>query len=146
MKSAGTIQVPQNSDCAFCKYLSGQRPYIIVSRDRLSATFVTREQRGVAHLLVLPIAHRETILQLTDEEASSVILRVRAAASAIEKAYKSSGISVWQNNGIAADQTIAHVHFHVAGTLGGGGTDRGDVPEISLSDAQEIAGRIGKFT
>ena len=52
------------------------------------------------------------------------------------------GLAVWQNNGVAADQTIPHVHFHVAGTLAGGGTERGRVDEISVAETDVIAGRL----
>jgi hypothetical protein len=49
---------------------------------------------------------------------------------------------VWQNNGRAADQSIAHVHIHIAGTLDEGGTQRGPVPEGSLAEAEGVADRL----
>jgi len=43
---------------------------------------VTREQRGIGHLLVLPTAHRETILDLT-HEATQIMTAVMACSRAI---------------------------------------------------------------
>lgn len=63
-------------------------------------------------------------------------------AKAIEVAENPEGIAIWQNNGIAADQTIAHVHFHVAGTLAGGGTERGKVDEISIAKTDDISRKL----
>lgn len=136
------IKIPEEDRCSFCDYLGGVRPFSFVSRGDLVATMVTREQRGVPHLLVIPIAHRETVLDVTDAEATALIIAVREAARAIDVAYRRPGISVWQNNGTSASQTIPHVHFHVAGTLDSGDTNWGEVEELPISETDYIAGRI----
>jgi histidine triad (HIT) family protein len=136
------VDVPANDDCPFCAYLSGRRPFAVVQKDGQIATFVTREQRGIPHLLVVPVQHRETILDLTDEECGALLRGVRRAAAAIDAAYQRAGIAVWQNNGVPAHQSVNHVHFHVAGTLDEGGTQWGEVEKLSLDDAGLIAQRI----
>lgn len=103
---------------------------------------VTQEQRGKPHLLVIPTTHRETILDLTDDECAALMTEVRNASMAIDAAYKRPGISVWQNNGETASQSIRHVHFHVAGTLDSGGTEWGPVEELPLADTELIAKQI----
>lgn len=140
--SRSGIRLPDSEPCAFCAYLDGSRPFTFVARDAITATLVTQEQRGLPHLLVVPRTHRETILDLTDAEASAVIVAVKNAARAIDAAYKRPGIAIWQNNGETARQSIGHVHFHVAGTLDGGGTEWGEVEEISLAETEVIAERI----
>ncbi|MBB4597649.1 HIT family protein [Xanthomonas arboricola] len=139
--SRGLI-LPGNETCAFCDYLSGKRPYTILRRDDWTATLVTREQRGKPHLLVIPIAHRATLLDLYDNEAEALMLAVRDVARLIDCAYQRPGIAVWQNNGVDADQTVSHLHFHVAGTLDEGGTERGEVKELSLEATDVIAKRL----
>ena len=136
------IVLPDNDGCAFCAYLSGRRPYTILSRTAATATLVTREQRGAPHLLVIPLRHMSTILELSDAEASLVAIAVREAAWAIDKAYAKPGIAVWQNNGVPAGQAINHLHFHVAGTLDGGGTNWGQVPELSVVETDAIAAKL----
>ncbi len=142
---SGNIEVPQASSCAFCDYLNGTRPYTILDRDDLSATLVTREQRGVSHVLVVPVRHCETILDLATHEARALMLRVISASRAIDEADARPGIAVWQNNGVPADQKIPHVHFHVAGTLPGGGTNHRQVRELSISETELIAERLRLF-
>lgn len=142
MNIKSSINLPENVGCAFCAYLKGERPYTVLSRTADTATFVTREQRGHPHLLVLPVRHMATILELTDAEAASVAIAVRNAASLIDRAYSKPGIAVWQNNGVPAGQAISHVHFHVAGTLEGGGTQFGPVEEISVAATDEIANKL----
>lgn len=140
--TASGLVLPDNDRCAFCDYLSRRRPYTILSRNKWTATLVTREQRGKPHLLVIPVAHRPTILDLQEVEAKALMLAVRDAARCIDIAYKRPGIAVWQNNGVDAEQTIGHLHFHVAGTLDEGGTQRGVVDESSIEETEAIASRL----
>jgi|SRR5690242_3689380 len=133
------IELPGDGKCAFCAYLRGERPYTILKRDEMTATLVTREQRGKPHLLVIPISHRSTILDLKDDEAKALIIAVQDAVKMIDKAYARPGVAVWQNNGISANQSVSHIHFHVAGTLDEGGTEWGEVEELSVEKTDDIA-------
>lgn len=137
-----SIDVPTNRQCAFCDYLAGIRPYTVLRKSELSAILVTREQRGRSHVLVVPTRHRPTILDLPANEACAVMQDVVDVAKAIEATERPDGLAIWQNNGVSADQTIAHVHFHVAGTLPSGGTERGGVHEVSLAETDEIGNRL----
>ena len=133
------IQVPDAARCAFCDYLTGRRRFTVLRRDSTTATLVTREQRGRGHVLVVPVRHSPTILDLTPAESAAIMKQVVAAARAIDAAFGRPGIAIWQNNGVAANQTIQHVHFHVAGTVPGGDTERGKVAELSLEATDAIA-------
>lgn len=139
------IDLPEGGDCAFCDYLSGQRPYTVLWREDQVAVLVTREQRGIGHLLVLPTRHVPSLLHLIDDEAEAMMVAVRDAALTIDGAYKRPGVAVWQNNGVAAHQAIPHLHFHVAGTLPDGGTDFGDVAELPIDATDAIGRRLALF-
>lgn len=140
--SKSHLETPDDGECAFCAYIRGERPYTILSRTADTATLVTREQRGLPHLLVLPIRHAPTLLDLSDEEIASVSLALRTAAETIDRTFQRPGIAVWQNNGVPAGQAIGHFHFHVAGTLKKGGTEFGAVDEISVEETDVIAGLL----
>jgi histidine triad (HIT) family protein len=142
MKSGNSIALPKSQGCAFCDFLEGLKPYTILSRLDRVATLVTREQRGVSHLLVVPIRHCETILDLSDDESLEIMKELRRGARAIDLADQRPGIAVWQNNGTPAHQTVPHVHFHVAGTVEGGGTEWGPVPRLSVAETDAIAARL----
>lgn len=141
-ESKGSLALPDDGDCAFCAYLDGSRPYTVLARDENVAVLVTREQRGVSHLLIVPVRHAPTILDLTDVEAGAIMTWLRRAATAINVTDRRPGIAVWQNNGVAAGQAISHFHFHIAGTLPDGGTNFGSVPELSLESTEAIAARL----
>jgi histidine triad (HIT) family protein len=135
------IVLPTGS-CPFCAFLRGEKPYTILWRDEMAATLVTREQRGASHLLVVPARHCATILDLRDEESGALMQAIRRAARVIDATERRPGIAVWQNNGIAANQAVAHVHFHVAGTLADGGTSWGEVPRLTVAQTDAIADRL----
>lgn len=142
MTHPSTIELPNDGVCVFCAYIRGDRPYTILCRTSETATLVTRHQRGEPHLLVVPLRHAPTLLDLSDTEAASLGKAVRAAATAIHSAYAKPGIAVWQNNGVPAGQKVSHVHFHVAGTLEQGGTERGAVGELSIAETDRIARKL----
>jgi histidine triad (HIT) family protein len=105
------LELPPDDPCSFCGYLTGTAPYTILERDEITATLVTFEQRGQGHVLVIPIRHVSTVIDLTPNEKWAVMDAVARAARAIVGAFDPSGIAVWQNNGIPADQTVPHVHM-----------------------------------
>ncbi|MCI0686214.1 MAG: HIT domain-containing protein [Sporichthyaceae bacterium] len=137
-----SLLIPVCESCSFCEYLEGRRPYTILERDELTATLVTREQRGLGHLLVIPVKHRETILDLAPDEGAALMAGVTNAARLVARAYTATGVAVWQNNGTPAHQTVPHVHFHVAATLPDGGTNWGEVPRLSVAETDAIAARL----
>jgi histidine triad (HIT) family protein len=139
------LVVPDAYPCAFCDYLSGARPFTVLHREPDAAVLVTREQRGASHLLVVTTRHVPTILELHDEESHAVMDLVRKAASVIDRVDRRPGISVWQNNGVAAHQAIPHLHFHVAGTVEEGGTDWNEVPELSIEQTDAIAAGLRPY-
>lgn len=103
---------------------------------------VIHEQRGRGHVLVIPVRHRETVLDLAAPEQSAVMADVVRASRAIVGAFDPDGVAVWQNNGIPANQSVPHVHVHVAGTLSQGGTQWGDVDRLSIAETDAIADRL----
>ena len=141
MSGVNNIVLPGGS-CPFCAFLRGDKPYTILRRSELAAILITREQRGVSHLLVVPVRHCPTILDLRDEESGALMREIRHAARIVDAAEKRPGIAIWQNNGISANQAVAHVHFHVAGTLEEGGTEWGEVPRLSVAETDAMAERL----
>jgi histidine triad (HIT) family protein len=136
------LVMPPSSPCPFCDYLAGVRPYTILDRNDLTAMLVTYEQRGQGHVLVIPVQHRETILDLSPEEQSALMAEVVRATQSIVGAFDPDGVAVWQNNGIPAHQSVPHVHVHVAGTLPEGGTNWGDVARLTVAETDAIGARL----
>jgi len=136
------FDVPYQDRCPFCAFLARERPFAILEENTLTSILVTFEQVGPGHVLVIPTQHRETILDLTDEEAHAVMETTRRAVRAIVAAYDPPGVNVWQNNGVPARQTVPHVHVHVAGAPPGGTSWDREVPRLSLAETERIAAEL----
>ncbi len=139
------IALPDQDPCSFCAYLAGTWPYTVMVRDAAVAVLVTREQRGRMHVLVIPTAHRPTILDLTPDEYAPLMAAVARASRAVAAAVDAEGVAIWQKNGVANGQTVPHVHFHVAGTLPTGGTEWGPVPALSVAETDAMAATLRAY-
>ena len=65
------------------------------------------------HALVMPTKHYETLLQMPPTEVGRLYSLIPRIAKAIMSAVKADGFNVGQNNGIAANQIVPHVHVHI---------------------------------
>jgi histidine triad (HIT) family protein len=65
------------------------------------------------HTLVIPVRHYEDLLHMPSTEVGRLHSLVPAIARAVVSAVKADGFNVGQNNGIAANQIVPHVHVHI---------------------------------
>jgi histidine triad (HIT) family protein len=137
------LKVPVEPDCSFCAYLGGRRSYTVMEHTQQVSLLVTREQRGVGPVLVIPTTHRPTLLDLQPHDMGALMLATERVATAITAAYDVEGICLWQNNGVPAHQSIPHVHFQ-AGTLPAGGTQWGPVRKLNLEETDIIASELSR--
>jgi histidine triad (HIT) family protein len=110
-------------DCIFCKIVSGEIPSGKVYEDGSVIAFMDINPAKRGHCLVLPKEHYESIFDVSDEVLYETILAVKKVASAVQKAVKSDGVNILQNNNRAAGQLIPHIHFHVIPRFNGDGID-----------------------
>jgi histidine triad (HIT) family protein len=97
----------------FGKILAGEIPCHKVYEDEKVLAFLDINPLSTGHTLVIPKEPAETMDQLSDESAAAlgrVLPRICRAVIAVTgvKQY-----NVLENNGAAAHQAIAHVHFHI---------------------------------
>jgi histidine triad (HIT) family protein len=65
------------------------------------------------HTLVIPLKHYEDLLRMPPVEVGRLHSIVPAIAKAVMLAVKADGFNIGQNNGIAANQIVPHVHVHI---------------------------------
>jgi histidine triad (HIT) family protein len=68
---------------------------------------------SAGHTLLIPTKHYENLLQMPPSEVSRLYSLVPVLAKAVVSAVRADGFNVGQNNGIAANQIIPHVHVHI---------------------------------
>ena len=99
--------------CTFCAIARGTAPAERVYEDERVLSFMDIQPVGDGHLLIVPKAHFESLLE-ADEPSLLAVMRVsRRLAHALERALAPDGIGVHQLNGAAAGQTVFHYHMHL---------------------------------
>lgn len=99
--------------CIFCKIVAGEIPAAKVYEDELTVAFMDIGQVNPGHVLVASKRHAVTVLDLTAEEAAAVMQTAQRIAHAAQQAFAPDGITLFQANGAAGEQTVFHFHMHV---------------------------------
>jgi histidine triad (HIT) family protein len=102
-----------SASCIFCKIVRGEAPGSIVYRDDDVVAFMAAPQAGRGHVLVVPREHYANCFELDSELADPLFRTTLRIARAVNRLYRPDGISLVQNNGRAAGQSVFHVHLHV---------------------------------
>jgi len=80
-----------------------------------SLTFTVRDTLPVSpgHTLILPKRHIASIFEATKEEVAALWEALQQARIGLIKAFSPDGFNIGINDGLAAGQTILHLHIHV---------------------------------
>lgn len=77
----------------------------IVVRDAFPVT------RG--HTLVIPLRHVESFFDTSAEERAAMFELLDAAKQQLQNEFAPAGFNIGVNDGVAAGQTIRHLHMHL---------------------------------
>ncbi|HEY1838155.1 MAG TPA: HIT domain-containing protein [Rhizomicrobium sp.] len=97
----------------FAKILRGELPKIAIYEDDLTLALMDIMPSIEGHVLVITREPAEGILDLSPEGAAALIRTTQKVAKAVKKALAPPGVMLVQLNGVAAGQSIPHIHFHV---------------------------------
>lgn len=100
------------SDCIFCKIIAGDIPSKKVYEDDQCYAFYDLDPQAPTHFLVIPKAHIESALAITDEN-SAVVGHCYAVIAEIARKLGFDSYRVVTNCGLQAGQSVFHLHFHV---------------------------------
>jgi ATP adenylyltransferase len=103
--------------CVFCRIAESGAPSAdngIVWRGEHCFVVLNAYPYATGHLLVLPLAHKEDVLELSDAESTELWESARHSIGALRRAYGPDGINLGANLGRAAGAGIPkHLHLHV---------------------------------
>lgn len=108
------------NDCVFCAIAEGEIPCFKVYEDDLVLAYLDINPFSEGHTLVIPKTHYTGLLDTPEEVLQGIIARVKKIAAHIKATLPCDGFNVLQNNGLAAGQTVPHVHFHIIPRVGDG--------------------------
>ena len=121
----------------------------MVAQSDHALAFLDLRQAVPGHVLVVPREHVQDIYAISPAVAAEVMQLGVRVAQALREVFHPPGLNLWQSNGAAGGQEVAHFHLHVQprrvadGLLSIYG---GNVPApTSRDELDRLAGRIRPF-
>jgi histidine triad (HIT) family protein len=105
--------------CTFCRIVAGDLPAHVVLDDGDMLGFLDVRPVFHGHTLVVPKAHRDTLLDLPPEELPALFGAVQQVAAAVVDGLGAEGSWVSVNNVVS--QSVPHLHVHVVPRTKGDG-------------------------
>ncbi len=133
------------NDCIFCEIVAGNIPAAKVYEDDRVLAFLDVGPIHEGHTLVVPKAHYETVADCPPEVMATLAATLPSIARAVISTIACDGYNILCNNGRAAGQLVAHIHFHIVPRMQHDGAfakwPAGKYPEGKI---QPLAERIRK--
>ena len=125
-----------------CQIVSGELDAAIVARNEQVIAFLDHRPVFKGHVLVAPIRHVETLLDLPQSLMQPLLVNVQRAARAVLDALGAEGTFVAANNIVS--QSIPHLHVHVVPRTKGDGLRGFFWPRTryAAGEIEEYAGKI----
>jgi len=113
-----------SESCVFCSIAAAdiiaEHPLALAKRDGYPLT------KG--HTLIIPRRHVASFFDCTAEERQAMLGLLDEAKADLDKQHAPDGYNIGLNNGVAAGQTVMHVHMHLIPRYAGDTSDpRGGV-------------------
>jgi histidine triad (HIT) family protein len=112
---------PSDPRCLFCRIAAGGVPAEIVYEDPATIAFLDVHPAARGHVLVVPRAHAETLLDLEEAAVGDLFRAVKAVQRMVQAALRPLGFNLGWNHGRAAGQHVPHLHVHVLPRYADGG-------------------------
>lgn len=98
-----------SQSCVFCNI----DKHRVTASDELTITVLDKYPISPGHTLIIPRRHCRTFFDATNNEQAALINAVNWAKEELDKEYSPDGYNIGINNGVAAGQTVGHLHIHL---------------------------------
>ena len=102
-----------DSNCIFCKIAAGEIPSKTLYEDNNFRVILDISPASKGHAIILPKNHAANIYELSEEDASKILIVAKKVATAMQKVLQCDGMNILQNNGEVAGQSVFHLHIHL---------------------------------
>lgn len=103
----------------FCQVAAGELDVLEVYRDPSVVAFLDHRPVFKGHVLVIPVRHADTIVDLPAELLEPLFSTAQRIAAAMQTALGADGSFVAVNNVVS--QSVPHVHVHIVPRTKGDG-------------------------
>ena len=120
-----------------CQIVRDELPAAVVHRDDQVVAFLDHRPVFKGHVLVAPVQHVDTLLELPAELMVPVLSTAQRVARALASALGAQGTFVAVNNVVS--QSIPHLHVHVVPRTQGDGLRGFFWPRTRYADDEMVA-------
>lgn len=106
------VHEPIDEKCIFCLRDDKKSNKILFENDTFFARF-DNFPAAKGHLEIVPKRHVESLFALSDQEAAEAYSLLRKAQRHLARRYRPDGYTIGVNEGVAAGQSIPHLHIHL---------------------------------
>jgi len=100
-------------ECVFCTIRDGGLPAMMVAEDERAFAILDINPVNDGHTLVIPRVHAGTLFDIAEEDVVATVRLARRVAAGICRGLQPDGLTLLQNSGAAAFQTVPHFHIHL---------------------------------
>jgi histidine triad (HIT) family protein len=142
----GESRMSYDPNNIFAKILRGELPCVKLYEDDHTLAFMDIMPQAEGHVLVLPKAPSESLLDADPAVFGPLFATVQRLAKAVKDGMGADGITVTQFNGPAAGQTVFHLHVHIIPRWEGVALRRHsgtmEKPDVLKANAAKIMGAL----
>jgi len=126
------------NSCLFCRLVANEIPSYTVYEDEKTRAFLDIFPCAPGHTMVILKKHGDTLFEYTPDELSFLMATVQKVSKALQKAYKTTILTIGINHGEV--QGVHHLHVHIIPRFP---DDQGGVVQsIVKNDPKEDLGSI----
>ncbi|HID81471.1 MAG TPA: HIT family protein [Chromatiales bacterium] len=98
-----------NNPCLFCH----PKPEEIIEEAETALLITDTYPVSPGHCIVIPKRHIATFFESSEEENRDFHYLINLARNYLEEKYQPDGYNIGSNNGLAAGQSVNHLHIHI---------------------------------
>jgi diadenosine tetraphosphate (Ap4A) HIT family hydrolase len=112
------VQSPEKrpKGCVFCKIAKGQKGVksLVLHKGKNFMVVMNPYPYNTGHSMVIPIAHKKTMEELTDKQVAEMFVIVKKVIKMLKKTIGPIGFNVGLNQGgSCSGASIEHLHVHI---------------------------------
>ena len=100
-------------DCVICKLVNNELPSWVIYEDENVVCFLPLEVEAFGHTIIAPKAHHADLFSVPTEVLGYVLAVIQKVALHYQKAIGATGINLLHASGVAAQQSVPHLHIHL---------------------------------
>ena len=129
-------------NCPFCRIVRGEIPARKIYEDERSLIFLDIAGDADGHMLAIPKAHAESILDCKTEDLKGLMDAVQRVSRhlVLDRGY--DGVNLLNASGAAAGQSVPHLHVHILPRRSADGLDAWPKLPGAQEDLDALHGRL----